>query len=150
MRNRTRTHVVRGRSFPALLALCLVSVGCLHQGSPSRDEEARAAPEIPADPNLITEAEIEVVEFQTAYEVIQALRPQWLGSRGINSFTDPTPSVADVVVDGTFVGDLEYLWTVSAMNVKELRFWGPGQAGVQFGMGFPRGVIEITSKGLPQ
>ena len=155
MRNRTSSDVDQAKVLVALLVPSLLSVGCAHPGPPesstSWNETAEAASEkTPPDPNRISEDEIDEIEFHTAYEVVQALRPQWLRSRGVNRFIDPTPSFADVSVDGTFVGKLDYLWSVSAMHVKEFRFWGPGAAGVKFGMGYPRGVIEIISKGLPE
>jgi hypothetical protein len=132
----------------------LVLVGCArHSGDPGPASEASAPEsdisELLPERDLISEEEIATVDFQSVYEVVQALRPQWLRSRGITSFIDPRPDYAEVFVDGTEVGEISYLWLVSAIHVKELRFWGPEKAGVKFGMGYPRGVIEIVSKGIP-
>ena len=127
-------------------------MGCapLHPGASytSRTEEAGSAKD-PPDPDRISEYEIDQIEFHSAYEIIEALRPQWLRARGVNSITGRTSRYAHVFVDGQFVGGLDHLWTVSAMQIGEIRFWGPGGAGVRFGMGHPRGAIEVTSKGLP-
>jgi len=152
VRNRTSGDIVRAGVLLALFVPSFLPFGCAHPRDLSENLTGGGAGPTergPLDPNRISEGEIGELEFHTAYEVIQTLRPQWLRSRGVNSFIDPTPSFADVFLDGTFIGKLEYLWNVSAMNVKELRFWGPAEAGVRFGMGYPRGVIEITSKGLP-
>ena len=148
---------VRARKRLALLLLTLMLAGCARRstgtgsgGSPtSRDQSVQAAPGARSHRDVISADEIDTVEFQSAYEVVEAFRPRWLMSRGITSFIDPTPDFPDVFVDGTSVGKLDYLWGVSAIHVKELRYWGPERAGVRFGMGYPRGVIEIISKGIP-
>ncbi len=153
MDNRTSSGVFRTAVIATVLLASLpFLMGCapLHPGaSPtSRTEETGSAKD-PPDPNWISEYEIDQIEFHSAYEIIEVLRPQWLRTRGVNSITDRTSRYADVFVDGQFVGGIDYLWTVSAMQIGGLRFWGPGPAGVRFGMGYPRGVIEINSKGLP-
>jgi len=50
----------------------------------------------------------------------------------------------NVYMNGSRVGDLEYLRDVYTIDVAELRYWEPGEAGARFGMGNPRGVIEIV------
>jgi len=99
--------------------------------------------------NEITEGQIGRVDHQTLYEVVAALRPGWLRSRGPTSFVDPTPPVPSVYVDGQYVGTTESLRTMRPQDVRAVRYWNPGEAGVRFGMGHPRGVIEVMSRRGP-
>jgi hypothetical protein len=48
-----------------------------------------------------------------------------------------------VFVDGTLMGDLDFLRTVHVRDIEEIRFWTPGEASVRYGMGYPRGIIEV-------
>jgi hypothetical protein len=47
---------------------------------------------------------------------------------------------------GTMLGKAEALRDVPVIDVAEVRYWDAGQAAARFGMGHPRGVIEITRK----
>lgn len=98
-----------------------------------------------SDRNRITRAQIEATDARNAYQAIERLRPNWLTSRGPTSVTDPTPTVPGVFRDGSHVGGLTYLEQVHVAEIGELRYWPPGEAAARFGMGYPRGVIEIIS-----
>jgi len=80
------------------------------------------------------------------YDAIVKLRPDWLSSRGPVSVTDPTPSSVDVYMNGSMLGKVDYLREVRLGDVTEVRYWDAGSASMRFGMGHPRGVIEITRK----
>jgi len=80
----------------------------------------------------------------TLYEGVLKLRPRWFNSRGPRSVTDQTPTIANVVVGGQVVGDIEYLRNLRPEDVAYLRYYDVGEAGVRFGMNNPRGVIEIV------
>lgn len=83
---------------------------------------------------------------QDVYSALQRIRPVWLSSRGPRSLTDPTPSVADVYLNGVEVGDVTYLKTVNVEDVREMRFYSAGESGARFGMNHPGGVIVVTTK----
>ncbi|HSL71849.1 MAG TPA: hypothetical protein VK864_16495, partial [Longimicrobiales bacterium] len=80
------------------------------------------------------------------YDAVEKLRPEWLTSRGPTSVTDPTPTMASVYMNGQQLGKAEYLRDVLVADVTEVRFWPAGQAAAKFGMGHPRGVIELTRR----
>jgi hypothetical protein len=80
------------------------------------------------------------------YDAIIKLRPEWLSSRGPVSATDMTLSAVDVYMNGSMLGKVEYLREVRLGDVSEVRYWDAGSASARFGMGHPRGVIEITRK----
>jgi hypothetical protein len=97
--------------------------------------------------NLLTAAQIVATQAQNAYDAVQTLRPGWLSSRGPVSMTDPTPTGATVYMNGTRVGDLDYLRSVLIIDIVEIRYFPAGEAGARFGMGHPRGVIEVITGG---
>ena len=80
------------------------------------------------------------------YDAIVKLRPEWLSNRGPVSVTDPTLSAVDVYMNGSMLGKVDYLREVRLGDVTEVRYWDAGSASARFGMGHPRGVIEITRK----
>jgi hypothetical protein len=100
------------------------------------------------DRNRITGEQLASNAAQNAYDAIRNLQPHWFDSRGPTSVTDPTPTTATVYIDGSRAGDLEFLKTVNTNTLAEIRYWPPGEASARFGMGHPRGVIEMISKGV--
>jgi hypothetical protein len=46
-------------------------------------------------------------------------------------------------MNGSMLGKGDYLKQVSLLDVSEVRYWDAAQASARFGMGHPRGVIEI-------
>jgi hypothetical protein len=46
-------------------------------------------------------------------------------------------------MNGNFLGGADYLRQVHSLDVSEVRYWDAGQASARFGMGHPRGVIEL-------
>ena len=74
------------------------------------------------------------------------LRPEWLSSRGPTSVSDATPSSVSVFMDGSMLGKADYLKQLYVVDVAEVRYWDPGRASARFGMGHPRGVLEILRK----
>lgn len=129
---------MRNGQFLVVFAVMLLLASCASSSARSGER---------GDVRSLTASEIAGTDLQTAFQVVQALRPSWLRDRGSTSLTDPTPTVASVYVDGNLAGDIEYLRNVRAGDVHEMRFLPPGQAAVRFGMGHPRGVIEVVQKG---
>ena len=96
--------------------------------------------------NRLTQEELAATNATTLYDAIVKLRPDWLTSRGPSSVTDPTPTSASVIMNGNLLGRVDYLRQMRVLDVTEVRYWEPGQASARFGMGHPRGVIEITQR----
>lgn len=61
--------------------------------------------------------------------------------------TNPTPSEVSVFVNGVHAGGIPYLQSLDISLIVEMRYYAPGQASARFGMGHPRGVIDIRLKG---
>ena len=98
------------------------------------------------NPAQLSQSEIASANSDNLYHVIAQLRPEWLSSRGPASVTNSTPTSVDVYMNGTMLGKAEYLRDVRIQDVTDVRYWDAGQASARFGMGHPRGVIEITRK----
>jgi hypothetical protein len=94
----------------------------------------------------LTRTELATANSNSLYDAIAKLRPEWLSSRGPTSMTDATPTSVSVFMDGSMLGQADYLKQLSVVDVTEVRYWDPGQASVRFGMGHPRGVLEIVRK----
>ena len=91
----------------------------------------------------MTREELGKTNSDNLYDAIAKLRPEWLTSRGPTSVTDMTPTSVDVYMNGNFLGGADYLRQVRSLDVSEVRYWDAGQASARFGMGHPRGVIEL-------
>jgi hypothetical protein len=120
----------------ALATIC-VAVGCAST-APGRNSRGNSA--------QITESELAATNSDNLYDAIVKLRPDWLTTRGPKSVTDMTLSSVDVVMNGTTVGNVDYLREVRLLDVSGVRFWNAGQAATRFGMGHPRGVIELIRR----
>ena len=125
----------------AAIATLLVATACASTSSGTSSGGRR---------NVITAEQMSRTRAQNAYEAVELIEPQWLGSRGPQSLTDPgaPQPVASVFLNGVRVGDTEYLRNVQIADVAELRYFAAGEASARFGMGHIRGVIEIVTKGL--
>lgn len=104
---------------------------------------SRTATDRQRDRNLITATEISEGHFQNAYEAVQALRPNWLTTRGTDSFNKP--SQVEVYYDATHLGTVEALRTILPPNVAYIRWYDGMQAQQRFGIGHSGGVIFISS-----
>jgi hypothetical protein len=99
-----------------------------------------------ANPTQLTQVELAAANSDNLYDAIAKLRPEWLSSRGPTSVTDAAPTMVDVYMNGTLLGKADYLRQVRLLDVSEVRYWDAGQASARFGMGHPRGVLEIIRK----
>ncbi len=128
------------RSFIAGLAALLAGSGAC---------STRRGAAVTANRNLVTREELAGTNAQIVYQALERLRPSWMSSRGpanMGNVRDASDAIANVYIDGNHMGNLEYLKQVYVSDVHEIRFWEPGEAGARFGMGNPRGVIEIIPR----
>lgn len=96
--------------------------------------------------NLLTQEQLAATNTTNLYEAIEKLRPEWLTARGPTSVTNTAPAVPNVYMNGSMLGRAEYLRDLRVLDVTEVRYWEPGPASARFGMGHPRGVIELTRR----
>jgi hypothetical protein len=131
-------------------AMTLVGVllGCVlcACGSAKSTVDTQAAPAGRPSPNVLTESQLVATNSDNLYDAIAKLHPDWLSSRGPTSVTDATPTSASVFMGGSLLGRAEALRDMRVIDVTEVRYWDAGRAAARFGMGHPRGVIELTRK----
>lgn len=118
------------------LGLALVLEGCA--SAPGSGQGASR--------DVITREEIAETQAITAYDAIRTLHPQWLRARGQTAgISDATPRTPTVYLDGTRMGGLDVLGVYQVRDIHEIHYLNPGRAAIKYGMGFPRGIIEIIS-----
>ena len=118
-----------------LLAAIPTLGGCSH---------ATAQGATPGSSNVLTQEQLAATNSANLYDAIAKLRPDWLTRRGPTSLSDPTPASVSVFMNGTLLGKVDYLAQMRVLDATAVRYWEAATASVRFGMGHPRGVIEIT------
>ena len=99
-----------------------------------------------ASRDIITREQIAETQAITAYDAIRTLHPRWLRARGQTAgIADSSPLTPTVYLDGTRMGGLDVLGVYQARDVHEIHYLDPGRAALKYGLGFPRGIIEIIS-----
>ncbi len=130
---------MRLRVLPLVAGLALAAAACGTAGTAVRGTSASR--------HTITRQQMIEVGAVTVYDAVQKLRPSWLTSRGPQSLTDDTQTVVNVFSGGNRVGDGDYLQNRLIDDVDHVRYYAAGEAGARFGMGNPRGVIEVVQRG---
>lgn len=97
--------------------------------------------------DVLTRSQLLGVNAINIYDGIQKLRPSWLTSRGPVSMTDDTPAVVSVFMSGNQIGDSNVLRDMRVEDIDSVRYFDAGVASARFGMGHPRGVIEVLPRG---
>ncbi len=123
---------------PALLAVALFAGGaCATRGASGTTEGTSRR-------DLITRADIQVTQWQNAYDLVRNLRPQWLQVRGRDTITGD-PGGVQVVLDGVRLGGVEALRTFSVGGIGYLQYFDAISASQRWGTGFGQGAIFISS-----
>jgi hypothetical protein len=123
-------------------ALALVAVGACATsgaGAGAADTEAEAQR---SSPYIITEAEIRAGNFQSVYEAIEQLRPQFFRGRSARSMGGT--SIPTIYVGSNRTPDAQTLHSLSPNGVREIRYLTDLQANQRFGPGHDNGAIVVT------
>ena len=129
----------------ALLPLCAVALVASTAAAQSKPKSSST---------LITEDEIEHARpnVGNAFDVVQLLRPRWLGrSRDIvrlpGSGGNPDLQMAEihVYIDDRDKGDVEFLKTIPAELIYSLKFMSMTEVGARFGPSVGPGIV-VTLK----
>ena len=127
------------------VALACLLAGCGSASSAAGGPQTQGSPER-QNRSVITQAQLAATNSETLYDAISKLHPDWLSARGPTSVSDATPTGVSIFMNGVLLGKAETLRDIRVLDVSEIRYWDAGQAAARFGMGHPRGVIEITRK----
>lgn len=98
------------------------------------------------DRTVITEREIEESALLDAFEVVRALRPEFLRTRGSSSFRATEPVEAQVYVDGVRIGDPASLRRLPRDVLREIRYIDAREATTRYGTGHGAGAILVATK----
>lgn len=94
-------------------------------------------------PDVITREDMAGLERLTALQVVERLHPQWLQTRGLDSFEESNEVV--VYIDNTRRGGINELRRLNATEVGEIRYLDSREATTQFGAGHPSGAIFLLT-----
>ena len=129
----------------ALLYAVAVLVGSLTAGcSASRPAAGEERP----DQQWIMREQIAEPRFSSAYDVVRALRSNWLNSRGIASLRLKTE--VQVYLDGVHLGGAQTLEGISTPSIQYIRYFNGTDATTRWGIGHGRGVIYIGTGPPPE
>jgi hypothetical protein len=96
------------------------------------------------DMSALSTAELEAAPYANVFEVVQALRPNWLRLKGATSFR-PVEYVR-VYLDGSLLGAPEQLRQVSTRSIATIR-WFDGVAATQrWGLDHGQGAIVVSTR----
>ena len=135
---------MRATTLAGMLLSCVLCA-CGSAAS-TADTQAQPAPAGRSSNSVLTQSQLARTNSENLYDAIAKLHPDWLSSRGPTSVTDATPTSASVFMGGSLLGRAEALKDMRVDDVTEVRYWDAGRAAARFGMGHPRGVIELTRK----
>ena len=129
----------------------LVSLSALGCAPPSASAGRGHASQQPVDLIVIAEIERQPTRFNTAYDIVHALRPTMLTSRGATGGPRSRLPVWEsnagikVYLDGLRYGGVESLASIPASTVREIRWLSAMDATTRFGTGNAAGAIVVTS-----
>lgn len=110
----------------------------------SSESQHRAANR--ANSNVLGQQQLAATNSDNLFDAITKIRPEWLTSRGATSATNMALTSPSVYMNGMMLGKADVLKDVRLLDVTEVKYWNAGQASARFGMGHPRGVLEISRK----
>ena len=130
----------------ASLVLAVVASACAASANTLLGQDGTAAAATQGNARLIVRAELEEMNaVQTAWEAVERLHRQWLQPvRGAS--INLGPAYARVVVDRSTRGDLGELRSIAVDDIETMRFLSPSDAATSYGIGYPGGVIEVTTR----
>jgi hypothetical protein len=127
------------------MALASVAVLAACAGSGSRAAANGSAETAERkDPNVITAAEMIASNFNTAFDAVQALHPNWLRPRGQDSFGNPSQVL--VYIDNMRLGTVVTLRTLDLRSIRYLRYFDGPSATSRWGTGHAGGVILASTR----
>ncbi len=131
---------------PRLLPLVCLAALILPVGLAAQDTTPKA-PKLKRNPDLISHQEIQAAPdaWQTAFSLVEQLRPSWFRQRGRSSINLATPSV-QVYVGGVKRGGPSSLEDVARAAIKEIQHLSGSDASLRYGMGHESGAILVVLK----
>lgn len=123
---------------PLVGALLVATTACASAGSASGATSTNRS--------VITDAEIPASGTESAYELIQRLRPEYLRTKPTQTYVGATSNDAPppaLFFNGQRIGGLEDLHGIPAPSLSMIRYYSIEEGKRKFGMQYGGGVIEI-------
>ncbi|MEP6493468.1 MAG: hypothetical protein ABJF01_12365 [bacterium] len=96
------------------------------------------------DRNVITQEQMAGSKYLTVYDAVQALRSNWLSTRGPDSFANPTQ--VRVYLDNTLLGGVETLKTITVSTISFIKHFDGISATARWGLDHGAGVIFVSTR----
>lgn len=93
---------------------------------------------------VITQEEIQNSHQPTLYDVVRALRPNWLRTTPTAVRSDADAGIA-VFLDNQRTGSIDMLQQMPSSTATSLHFYSASEAQSRFGLGNLHGVIQVVS-----
>ena len=104
----------------------------------------RPAPDL----TTITTAELQATTFQNAFDIVQALRPNWLRLHGATSFN--RNEFVRVYLDDSLLGNPEQLRSISVRSIASMRYLDGVAATQRWGLDHGQGAIVVSTRAPQQ
>jgi hypothetical protein len=104
----------------------------------------RTEPAARSDRNIITKEQLTKNHYSTVYDAVEALRSNWLQTRGTDSFR--SPSQVKVYLDNTMYGGVESLRNIAATTISFIRYFDGVSATSRWGLDHGAGVIYVSTR----
>jgi hypothetical protein len=98
------------------------------------------------EPNRLTTVEIRGAHYRNAFELVQALRPAWITTRGQISVLDPLAGEVVVYLDGIRAGGAAFLRQISLTSVDSMEYMGATAASARYGINHAGGAILVSTR----
>jgi hypothetical protein len=95
------------------------------------------------DRQVLLRDEIRATQFTNLYDVVLALRANWLRIRAGDSFEKSTP--IQLYLDAQRLQGVEEMRTMNLANIASVRFLDPIQASARYGLDHGAGAILVTT-----
>ncbi|MSR19986.1 MAG: hypothetical protein EXR91_03280 [Gemmatimonadetes bacterium] len=133
-------HTSRGlrrasRGILLLVALLLVD-GCASSGTGGGAVRGGA--------NVITRDQLSQ-DDENAFLIVRRLRPAWLRPRSQQTPGRSDPAFAQVFLDDQQVGDVDYLYRISAAQIDRIEYMSALDATTRYGTGYAGGLIIVRT-----
>jgi len=127
-----------------LLSASMVLTACSSSSSGSAGGVARVSTGGPRDD--ITRPLIETLAQDTAFRLVQQLRPRWLSARTQATPGNPEPAYAEVFVDDFYFGRVQSLHQISSNQIERIEYLNARDATTRYGTGYLGGIIRVITR----
>ena len=104
-----------------------------------------AAKKVRVDQQLITRDVIRSTQYTNMYDVVLALRSNWLRARPAESIQGQSPSIQVYLDNQRLAGGAEELRQLSPTNIESVRYFDPITASARWGMDHGAGAIYVLT-----